>query len=390
MRMRRWMVVGAVLSACGLAGAQDAGPPVVQSAAPAVAPSGTVTGRVIAQDTQQPARFVSVMLQSIATAASDGDGPRFGSGGGVNVRTDAEGQFTATNVAPGDYYVTAGAAGYVPERALLQAAIAAGADPANLLAAIPQVHVDASGAASVTVTMERGATISGKVVWEDGSPAAGVSMNAVPTAAAVPLPGALQAIQSPGGGSGFASTDDRGVFRIAGLAAGEYLLRTVIQPPTQQGGVGRGFQMASPIRVYSPGVFRRADAKSVVVKVGEERSDVRVVIDLRALRTVSGHVGSATSGQSVASGRVTLSDPNDKDLQLYGSVAANGDFAVRYVPAGNYTLQVAGASTQSGGNRRRDSDAGGVSFQPFSQPVVVGDRDVTGVGITLTPVPAQP
>jgi hypothetical protein len=127
-----------------------------------------------------------------------------------------------------------------------------------------------------------------------------------------------------------------------------------------------------------------------VVKVGEERSDVRVVIDLRALRTVSGHVGSATSGQSVASGRVTLSDPNDKDLQLYGSVAANGDFAVRYVPAGNYTLQVAGASTQSGGNRRRDSDAGGVSFQPFSQPVVVGDRDVTGVGITLTPVPAQP
>jgi hypothetical protein len=390
MRMRRWMVVGAVLSACGLAGAQDAGPPVVQSAAPAVAPSGTVTGRVIAQDTQQPARFVSVMLQSIATAASDGDGPRFGSGGGVNVRTDAEGQFTATNVAPGDYYVTAGAAGYVPERALLQAAIAAGADPANLLAAIPQVHVDASGATSVTVTMERGATISGKVVWEDGSPAAGVSMNAVATAAAVPLPGALQAIQSPGGGSGFASTDDRGAFRIAGLAAGEYLLRTVIQSPTQQGGVGRGFQMASPIRVYSPGVFRRADAKTVVVKVGEERSDVRVVIDLRALRTVSGHVGSATSGQSVASGRVTLSDPNDKDLQLYGSIAANGDFAVRYVPAGNYTLQVAGASTQSGGNRRRDSDAGGVSFQPFSQPVVVGDRDVTGVGITLTPVPAQP
>ena len=181
-------------------------------------------------------------------------------------------------------------------------------------------------------------------------------------------------------------TDDRGVFRIAGLATGEYLLRLVIQQPMQQG--QRGFN-TSPIRVYSPGVFRRAEAKTVVVKAGEERSDVRMVIDLRALRTVSGHVGSATSGQSVASGRVTLADPNDKELQLFGSIAPNGDFALRYVPAGNYTLQVSGASTQSGGGRGRGGQSGGVSFQPFSQPTVVGDTDVSGVGITLTPVAAQ-
>jgi hypothetical protein len=174
------------------------------------------------------------------------------------------------------------------------------------------------------------------------------------------------------------------------LAPGEYLLRTTIQQPMQQGGNGRGFNVSSPIRVYSPGVFRRADAKTVVVKAGEERGDVRMVIDLRALRTVSGHVGSSGSGQTVASGRVTLSDPNDKDLQLFGSIAPNGDFAVRYVPAGSYTLSVVGASTQSGGRRGRGEQSGGVSFQPFSQAVVVSDTDVSGVGITLTPVTAQP
>jgi len=399
--MRRWMVVGgAMLGMCALAGAQDVvvlPPPVIQTAPTTATPTGTVTGRVLAQDTQRPARFVSVALQSVASATSDsGDGVRLGSGG-VNVRTDAEGEFTAS-VGPGDYYVTAGATGYIPERALLQAAVNAGADPASLLAAIPQVHVDVGGAASVTVTIERGGTISGKVQWEDGSPASGISISATAATAttttagaqaAVQLPDVLQGIQSPGGGTNFAMTDDRGVFRITGLATGDYLLRTVIQPPTQQGG-GR-FQPASPIRVYSPGAFRRADAKTVSVKAGDERNDVRMVIDLRSLRTVSGHAGSGTLGQSVASGRVTLSDPNDRDLQLYGSILPNGDFSVRYVPAGNYALQVSGASNQSNGSGRgRGSQGSNVSFQPFSQPVVVSDTDVSGVGITLTPVASQP
>jgi hypothetical protein len=354
---------------------------------------------VIAQDTQQPARFASVMLQSVAVASeAGGDGPRF-FGGGVMTKTDAEGEFTATGVAPGDYYVTANAPGYISERVLLQAEVNAGADPAALLAGVPQVHVDAGGAASVTVTMERGGTISGRVQWENGSPAAGISLSAISAAAStttsaslqgtVQLPGVLQGIQSQGAGSNFTTTDDRGAFRITGLTTGDYLLRTAIQQPTQQGGGGRGFNASSPIRVYAPGVFRRADAKAVTVKAGEERNDVRMVIDLRGLRAVSGHVGSATSGQTVASGRVILSDPNDPDLQLFGSIQADGEFAVRYVPAGSYTLQVSGASTRSGGSRGRGTQPS-VSFQPFSEPMVVSDTDVTGVGITLTPVATQP
>jgi hypothetical protein len=198
----------------------------------------------------------------------------------------------------------------------------------------------------------------------------------------------LQGIQSPGGSSNSATTDDRGAFRISGLPAGSYVLRCVIQPPTQQGG-GRGFQYNSAIRVYSPGVFRKADAKAISVKAGEERGDVRMVIDLRLLRTVSGHA-SASSGPSVASGRVTLVDPNNSDLQLFGSIAANGDFSVRYVPPGNYTLTVSGASTRAPGGRGREYTEPSVSFQQSTQPLAVSDTDITGVGVTLTPVPSQP
>jgi len=83
-------------------------------------PVGSVTGHVIAQDTQKPVRFAQVTLQSVAAAAG-GDEPRGGGGGGVaSTRTDEEGNFTAANVAPGDYYVTAMAAGYISERAELQ------------------------------------------------------------------------------------------------------------------------------------------------------------------------------------------------------------------------------------------------------------------------------
>ena len=398
-----WGVGLAMLGLASGVGAQmlDVTPP--PAAASAAQPGGVVSGRVIAQDTQRPARFALVMLQSVAAATNEGDGSpqgRFGGGGSLSTRTDAEGNFMVEGVAPGDYYATASAPGYVPLRQLLLAEVNAGADPASLLAAIPQVHVDVQGSSSVTVNLERGATIAGKVAWEDGSPAAGVSVSAIAAAAgttgsmasltgATQLPGVLQGIQSPGGAGNSATTDDRGAFRISGLPTGDYLLRSVIQPPTQMGGGGRGFQYGSAIRVYSPGVFRKTEAKAISVKAGEERTDVRMVIDLRALRTVSGHAGAA-SGPSVASGRVTLVDPNNSDLQLFASIGANGDFSVRYVPAGNYTLNVNGASTRVASGRGRDNSEPSVSFQPFSQPVVVSDTDVTGVGVTLTPVASQP
>jgi hypothetical protein len=361
-------------------------------------PAGSVSGHVIAQDTQRPVRFATVMLQSVASVTGGGDEERRGGGGaGSNTRTDAEGNFTSGSVDPGDYYVTAIAPGYISERALLQAAVSAGGDPAALLAQLPVVHVTAGETSPVTVTIERGGAISGKVTWEDGSPAAGVSLNAVSPGAAsgagfagvAQLPGVLQQFQSAGGGGNFAMTDDRGVFRITGLAGGDYLLRSQIQVPPQFGSTGRVTLYAPPIRVYSPGVFRRADAKPVTVKVGEERSDVRMTIDLHDLRTVTGHASSAIAGQAVASGRVSLVDANESDLLLGGSIASNGDFTVRYVPAGSYTLKISGASTQATTNRGRNSDAN-VSYQPFSKALVVGDADVSGVGVTLTPVAAQP
>ena len=362
---------------------------------PAVA-TGSVTGTVIAQDTSRPVRFAEVLLVSAAPASGQGAG-RGGGGffGGAQARTEVDGSFEMTDVAPGDYYVTAGAPGYISERELLQIAVAAGADPADLLARVPMVHVMADSTSSINLTIQRGGVLAGRVFWEDGSPATGVMVDALPNPPPAALPASLQAIRSPNvvGVTSASMTDDRGSFRIPGLVAGDYLL--VAQLQTRGGfggfgGFGRGQQLVSTIRVYAPGTFRKASAKPITVRNAEERDDVRLVIDLRGLHTVSGVATSASSTQTVASGRVTLADPTDTSLQLMGSIEPDGSFHVRYVPPGSYTLQIGGASTQvnSGFGRGRGggggSGSGGTTFQPFTMPVTVTDSDLTGVAAPLT------
>jgi hypothetical protein len=204
-------------------------------------------------------------------------------------------------------------------------------------------------------------------------------------------------IRSPGANSSSAFTDDRGVFRIAGMAAGDYLLEAILQTRGQFGGGPRQQQAVSTVRVYSPGTFHKAAAKPVTVHTGEERDDVRMTIDLHGLHTVGGHASSTSTGagQNIASGRVTLTDPTDSALQLMGSIQADGSFTVRYVPPGSYTLQIAGASTQAtsgfgGRSRGGGAASGGTSFQPLSMAITVTDGDLTGIAAMMTPVQTPP
>ena len=357
---------------------------------------GTVTGRVICSDTQRPARFAQVQLQSVQSA-SGASGIVSGSSyagffGGGSGRTGADGSFVITGVAPGDYYATATAPGYIAERQWLESEAAAGEDPALMLARIPQVHVSADGSSSVTVTMERGGVIAGRAVWEDGSPASGVEMTAILSTQAT-LPAAVARVQSPRS-FGVNATDDRGMFRLTGLPPGDYLLRATVQAgtPGSEGyrSTEHSLSVLRFIQIFAPGVFHQADAKPISVRAGDERTDARLLIDLGQLHTVSGHVGSAASGLTVASGRVSLADPNERSTNFFTFILPDGSFSIPYVPPGTYTLQVTGASTQPLGSSvsRHGSSSGSapaIGFQPFSQSVVVRDADLTDLSFNLTP-----
>jgi hypothetical protein len=386
--LRAWLLGGVSLLAAGAVSAQD----LVQIAPGQVArgATATVTGHVTCSDTQQPARFATVTLVNVESGGQN----RFGFGRRVSGRTDLNGNFTL-EAEPGDYYVTAMATGYVSSVAEAEARLGSGASSDDLLKQLPQVHVAENGGGPVNVTIDRGGVISGKLQWDDGSPAAGVSVIAMSTTtpAATGLGGqtdVMRLTMELGGGLGrgaFETSDDRGVFRLTGLAAGSYWVRATVMTPSAEPGGGFGGRFSS-ITMYAPGKVRRSDAQTITLKAGEERDDVTFMMDLSSLHTVSGQV-SATGGGTVASGTVRLTDSQDSTLVRQGFVEPDGSFVVQWVPAGTYTLTVTNASTTASTGyfgRGRGGSSGGGGFQNFQESLAVSDSDVSGVGISLTPV----
>ncbi len=344
---------------------------------------GGVTGRVICADTQHAARFANVTLIPVEEVNSS-ERDRESRGRRSGARTDLDGVFTATHVQPGDYYVSASATGYISEGMLLAAA---GADPASALAKLPTVHVTAASVSTVNLTLERGGVISGRIQWEDGTPAAGVQVNAVSAVGSAPDVGRMFGFFGGLGGN-FAQTDDRGRFRLTGLPPGSYLVHASVQTPLPGDAFGRGYGVRQMnVAIYAPGKVRRTEAQTVLLHAAEERDDVNMVMDLGSLHRVTGRV-SAASG-SVASGAVRLTDTQDASLTRTAQVNADGSYVLMYVPAGNYSFSVPFASSTPGqvGRPRGGSDgqAVGFTFQPFQQTVSVTDGDLTGLDVTLTP-----
>jgi hypothetical protein len=141
-------------------------------------------------------------------------------------------------------------------------------------------------------------------------------------------------------------TDDRGQFRLAGLAGGEYLVEVFL---TTLKGVITGFvggQSADyrdryDLVAYSGGVFREKDAVPVKVAAGEERTGADVEIPLAKLHRVSGMVVHGPLGQIVNAANVSLRYADDKDSIATVEVdKADDGFHFEFVPEGEYVLEV--------------------------------------------------
>lgn len=379
------------------AGGQDPnGPPIVGNTVQFGAPQinqqrmlATVTGRVTCSDTQRAARFATVTLIGMQQGGGNGNNG-FGFGRRVTARTDLDGNFSV-QAEPGDYYVTASAIGYASPVAEAAARLRSGSSAADLLAALPQIHVAEAGGGTANVTLDRGAVIAGKLQWDDGTPATGVNVSVQSATTTSGPPSDLTRVVSQLGGGfggglgGFQTSDDRGYFRITGLAPGSYWVRATMTTPAAEPGTGMVQRMSS-IVMYAPGKVRRSEAETVTLKSGDERDDLQFVLNLSVLHTVSGHVGATDQG-NIATGVVRLTDSQDSSLSRMAMIQPDGSFAVQWVPAGTYTLAISGASNmprQAFGRRGQQTDAG-TSYAPFQESLTVTDTDVSGVGVTLTP-----
>jgi len=356
------MAVHAVLLTVLVLGGQ------AQPGAPAQPPppgTGLIVGRVVDGGTGRPIPGAIVALGADTGAASS---PR--------AMTNANGQFVFRKVAKGSYAVNATKVGYVDGsygRRRPQGS------------SMPLQLEDAQRVSDVVIPMWRYGAITGSVTDEAGEPMIGVQVKVFQRRITA---GRRRLMMQ-----GQATTDDRGIYRMASLAPGEYLVAFVWREVTVPvavadlllsgsnnpkaaeiarerpssfftpntvvaGGFVRDFPQGStipppsadgaPIYIYPtqyyPGVPVVGRAGVVKVSSGQERENVD--FSLRPVRTakVSGTVMGPEGPVPYIS--VSLWQAGD-DVATNGELETSvtmtgeaGDFTLIGVPAGQYTLKI--------------------------------------------------
>lgn len=312
----------------------------------------TVSGHVFLQDTNGPARMATVMLEPTEFVdASRSDKKLDKAVMTQSVQTVLDGSFTIPNVQPGAYYVVASAPGYIsPLYSLLAPSDESQKDgdvsktPAALA---PRITVQANLPASVNVTLERGAAISGTVLYDDGSPASNLRIQLLvrnkdkwTTSPSMPFSEPIPSTL----------TDDRGHYRISGLPAGQYAvearlsLQKWLYEVNEHGNTMSTTSEVYSFPVYSANHIRMKDAEGISVTQGEDRGGADMEIPVSRLHTLRGNVIAAHDGHLVNGGRVQLLYSDDKSVLDSAEVTRDADFNFSFVPEGDYILRVSGAA----------------------------------------------
>ena len=364
-------------------------------------PDSTISGRVFCADTNSPARFAKVLLKSTVPshivdsriqfeqASRQKDAAE--SGQPLKPLTDDEkrstvaearmdsldfdmqnsstagldGAFSFSGVRPGTYFVHVIFAGYIDSLSQFSDSDFASTDPAirALVAKLPTITVSGTDSARIDLRIERGAAASGRILFDDGSPAAGWAVSALQSISDDDARDAQTVFRSQilsfGYGVPIAKTDDLGRFRLSGLAAGEYTLRaTLLAPASGPRGMGNMTDNGLILTVYSGDTFSHAKAKPVRLVAGEERAGADINIPSRELHNIAGQVVARSDGHAINAGQVVLTAKDDPSVHLVAHIQKDSGFSFEYLPGGiTYTLNVTANDIQSVPSEKKQEEA---------------------------------
>jgi hypothetical protein len=244
---------------------------------------------------------------------------------------------------------------------------------------VPIAHVSAGVTSRQDLTLVRGGAVSGRVLWDDGSPVSGAVVKVkLAKEDGKKLPPQFGALDwgLDDDGDMVSKTDDLGQYRIAGLAPGKYVAVAVVISPVQiVSDAGKMTLTVADLELtaYAPESFRKSGAKPIDVSAGQEQIGEDITFSLTGTHSVIGRVVSAEDGHGISSGLVQLEDASDTALTRSAQVDSNGNFMVQAVPSGTYNL-----TTQNAVDAGRNYVEG-------RQSVAVMDSDVVGVAVALQP-----
>ncbi len=410
------------LCLCGSAMAQEAGASHADAAVMGQVAKGVVRGDVYDAATERPIRFaevhlvpvpVEVMKETVSPAGEAGHGSRAAEVPEKQVtsvvgRSDMDGRVLLRDVPPGDYLVTALDPAYVSSLPTLGDLAGASVEQLReMVKALATVHVVSGQEATIRLGLHRGAVLFGTMRYADGSPATGVGVFCEPEVSLQerlrasgagskplsPVGSALEQLSIPAfsGPPRGHETDDKGRFRISGLAPGRYVLGTGFSLPSglaqvqlvgggQLPGAERHPLYPEMILVYTPGVFRRGAAKVFALEA-EDQVEADLTIDTAGLHTLRGRAYVGKDGHVPSGLILELREAGSADMARSAEGEADGSFQLHDLPAGKYLLTITASDI--------DPDPNGVKparfYREVTIPVNVGQADLAVPDVVLSP-----
>ncbi len=353
--------------------AQQVGQPKPQAQAEKPKP-GSIKGRVIGED-GEPLADVQVFAVAIGRA-----GERRLPGGNAPTQTvtDEEGNFEIADLPPASYSISAFVPGYV-------------APPPDEESGLGIYRIGDFA----NIALIKGGVITGKITNANGEALTGVSVSAIRIA---DINGETEDQSLPQGFGRNWRTDDRGIYRIYGLAPGTYIVQAGSTNRNRPGGNPLSpFNEDAP--TYYPSSARDA-AMHLAVSASSEIGGIDIRYRAEKGRAVSGQVvakatnnAGSNSGLNFSATLIALSLPGTDSVVATTSLIArpfarpfggggrnsqneSASFAFYGIPDGEYEI-----SARRNGFGANESDA-------IAAPrrVSVRGADVSGIQLSLAPL----
>jgi hypothetical protein len=361
-------------------------------------PKSSVRGRVIYADTGRAVRRAGLLLMSAK-----------GTGGGKESAglTNERGEFEIKDVTAGRYYISVSTPGVLTPFSSLTNFQKMGMQDSSTMADVAkdfqEIIVNGINDTDVTVVAKRGAAITGRIMYADGEAAIGVRVevlrkkdgqyNAV-------VPNLTEIFGAIFGGAGGLKTDDRGVFRVAGLPAGDYLVRVVENVSHGEKGSNRddefmvmsGFNPGSMVTTYYPNTDDMKKAETIKIEIGQEQSEINITIPERTLHNFSGTVINKATREPLKNANVSLKR-QDKVNSLFSSM--RGDFGsknetdekgrwnYKELPAGKYILIVQPPHVNESSGEKNTPKPKTQKLSSYEKEIIIGEKDTSDLIVEL-------